>query len=61
MEKGWQADGSGTAAAGTATANAGASFVNWIAIYQITDAGVMAHADIAGTKYWRDKKLNEAE
>jgi lipid-binding SYLF domain-containing protein len=61
VEKGWQADTSATAAAGTATAEAGTGFVDGIAIYQITDAGVMAQADIAGTKYWKDKKLNEAE
>jgi lipid-binding SYLF domain-containing protein len=59
VEKGWQADASATAAAGTAAAEAGSGFVNGIAIYQITDAGVMAAADIAGTKYWKDKKLNE--
>jgi len=61
VEKGWQADTSATAAAGTATAEAGAGFVNGIAVYQITDAGLMAQADIAGTKYWKDKKLNEAK
>jgi len=61
VEKGWQADASATAAAGTAAAEAGSGFVNGIAIYQITEAGVMAAADIAGTKYWKDKKLNEAE
>jgi len=61
VEKGWQADASATAAAGTAAAEAGTGFVNGIAIYQITDAGVMAQADIAGSKYWKDKKLNAAE
>jgi hypothetical protein len=29
-----------------------------MAIYQITDKGLMALADIAGTKYWKNKKLN---
>ena len=33
-------------------------FVNGIAIYQLSDAGLMASADIAGTKYWKNKKLN---
>ena len=61
VEKGWQADASATAAAGTAAAEAGSGFVNGIAIYQITDAGVMASAEVAGTKYWKDDKLNEAE
>lgn len=61
VNKGWQADTSATAAAGTAAAEAGTGFVNGIAIYQITDAGVMAQADISGSKYWKDKKLNAAE
>jgi len=61
VEKGWQADTSATAAAGTASAEAGAGFVNGIAIYQITDSGLMAQADVAGTKYWKDDKLNETE
>ena len=46
-------------AAGTATAEAGTGFVDGIAIYQITESGLMAQADIAGTKYWKDKKLND--
>jgi len=61
IEKGWQADTSATAAAGTAAAEAGTGFVNGIAIYQITDSGLMAQADVAGTKYWKDSKLNESQ
>ncbi len=61
VQKGWQADTSATAAAGTAAAGAGTGFVEGIAIFQITDAGLMAQADIAGTKYWKDKKLNEGQ
>jgi lipid-binding SYLF domain-containing protein len=61
IEKGWQADTSATAAAGTAAAEAGTGFVEGIAIYQITDKGLMANADIAGTKYWKDDKLNETK
>jgi hypothetical protein len=30
-----------------------------MAIYQITEKGLMAHADIAGTKYWKNDKLNK--
>lgn len=60
IEKGWQADTSATAAAGDKAAEAGTGFVDGIAIYQITDKGLMAQADVAGTKYWKDDKLNEA-
>jgi len=49
VEKGWKADASAQAAAGTEGANATSGFVNGIAVYQITDKGLMASADIAGT------------
>ena len=58
VDKGWQADASAQAAAGTAGAGAQSGFVNGVAIYQVTDKGLMASADIAGTKYFKNKKLN---
>jgi lipid-binding SYLF domain-containing protein len=58
VEKGWKADASAQAAAGTEGANATAGFVNGIAVWQMTDKGLMASADISGTKYWKNKKLN---
>jgi lipid-binding SYLF domain-containing protein len=58
VDKGWQADATAQAAAGTAGVGGQTGFVNGIAIYQITDKGLMASADIAGTKYWQNKKLN---
>jgi len=58
VEKGWQADAGAQAAAGSAGANAATTFRNGVAVYQITDKGLMASADIAGTKYWKNKKLN---
>jgi lipid-binding SYLF domain-containing protein len=59
VEKGWQADAGASAVAGKAGAEVKTDFVNGMAIYQVTDTGLMAHADIAGTKYWKNKKLNE--
>jgi lipid-binding SYLF domain-containing protein len=59
VEKGWQADAGATAAAGTSAAEAKTNFVNGLAIYQLTEKGLMANADIAGTKYWKNKKLND--
>ena len=41
--------------AGTAGASAGTTFKNGMAVYQITEAGLMLQADIAGTKYWKSK------
>lgn len=59
VDKGWEASASAQAAAGTEGIGGQAGFVNGIAIYQLTDKGLMASADVAGTKYWKDKKLND--
>ena len=58
VENGWQAEATASAVAGEAGAEAKTDFSNGMAIYQITDKGLMAFADIAGTKYWKNKKLN---
>ena len=59
VDSGWQADAGATASAGTHAVDVKTDFVNGMAIYQITDKGLMAHADIAGTKYWKNDKLNK--
>jgi len=59
VDKGWQADASANAAAWESGVNKQTSFVNGVAIYQMTDGGLMLNADIAGTKYWKDGNLNE--
>ncbi len=33
--------------------------MNGLAVYQITDKGLMLNADISGTKFWKDKNLNK--
>jgi len=58
VNKGWQADAGATAAAGKHAADAKTDFTNGLAIYQMTEKGLMANADIAGTKYWQNDKLN---
>lgn len=58
VNKGWQADAGATAAAGTNAAEVKTDFTNGLAIYQMTEKGLMANADIAGTKYWQNDKLN---
>jgi len=58
VENGWQADAGATAAAGTEGVNPTTGFVNGLAMFKLTDTGLMAAADIAGTKYWKNKKLN---
>ena len=59
VETGWQADATASAVAGQTGAEAKTDFSNGLAIYQITDTGLMAHADIASTKYWKNNKLNK--
>ena len=58
VNKGWQADAGATAAAGTHAAEAKTDFTNGLAIYQLTEKGLMANVDIAGTKYWKNDSLN---
>lgn len=58
VNKGWQATADASAAAGKAGAGAQTAFVNGMAIYQIDTKGLMASADISGTKYFKDKELN---
>ena len=55
VSEGWEAGASANAVAGPAGANAGASFINGVAVYQITEGGLMLQVDISGTKYWRSK------
>jgi lipid-binding SYLF domain-containing protein len=59
IDKGWQADAGATASAGKEAAEAKTNFTNGLAIYQLTEKGLMLNADIAGTKYWLNDKLNE--
>jgi lipid-binding SYLF domain-containing protein len=58
VAKGWEADASANAVAGPLGANAEATFRDGMAFYQLTQAGLMLQADISGTKYWKNKRLN---
>ena len=59
IDTGWDADASANAVAGTAGANAEVTFRKGMAIYQLTQGGLMLQADISGTKYWKYKNLNK--
>ncbi len=59
VNKGWQADAGAGAVAGKAGVEVMTDFVNGLAVYQLTEKGLMANADIAGTKYWKNKKRND--
>jgi len=58
VDKGWKADAEAGAGAGKAGVAAQTGFVNGIAVYQLTDKGLIASADISGTKYWQNDTLN---
>jgi len=59
VDKGWKAEAGAEAVAGEDGANAKTSFTNGIAVFQVTEKGLMARADISGTKYWKNDKLND--
>ncbi len=42
-----------------AGANASGGFASGIAVFQFTEKGYILQADISGTKYWQDDKLNK--
>ena len=58
VKDGWEANASANAAAWKSGVNTATNFIDGLAIYQMTDGGLMVNADIAGTKYWRDGNLN---
>ena len=55
---GWEADSTANATFGRKSLEAQVRFTNGMAYYQISDSGIMLDANIVGTKYWRDGKLN---
>src|SRR5262249_51845932 len=57
IDKGWHADTTATAAVWSKGANAEATFSHGVAVYQLTNKGLMASLDLSGTKYWKSKKL----
>ena len=57
VDNGFQAEGGANAVAGTAGANADPSFRQGMAVYTLTDGGLMLSADLSGTKYWKDDDL----
>jgi lipid-binding SYLF domain-containing protein len=58
VDKGWDATGQASAVGGKDALETEARFVEGMAIYQLTETGIMLAANIAGTKYWKDDKLN---
>ena len=53
VDKGWQADAQAGAAAGSKGVAAKTTFHNGMAVFVNTKKGLMASADVSGTKYWK--------
>ena len=58
VDEGWDGGSGASAAVWDQGASKGATFVNGLAVYQLTDKGLMLAADLTGTKYWKDDELN---
>jgi lipid-binding SYLF domain-containing protein len=55
---GWDASTTAQAAAGKEGITFTSSFVDGVAFYQLTEKGLMAQADISGTRFWVADNLN---
>lgn len=58
---GWDASATAQAAAGKAGRNATSSFIDGVAVYQLTDKGLIAQADVSGTRFWKSEKLEHVD
>ncbi|HEY5622322.1 MAG TPA: YSC84-related protein [Gammaproteobacteria bacterium] len=58
MDGGWDSSATAQAAAGQEGINLTSSFIDGIAVFQITDKGLMAIADVSGTRFWVADALN---
>jgi lipid-binding SYLF domain-containing protein len=58
VQGGFNAKTTAEAAAGQSGAAASSSFVEGVAIYQLTSKGLMAQADVSGTRFWPIDELN---
>ena len=54
----WSAGASAQAAAGEDGKAAVAKFANGVAVYHLTDKGVIAQVDVSGVKFWPSDRLN---
>jgi lipid-binding SYLF domain-containing protein len=55
---GWDASANAQAAAGSDGITLSSSFVDGVAFFVLTDKGLMAQADVSGTRFWAASALN---
>ena len=58
IQGGWDASTNAQAAAGKEGITFTSSFVDGVAFFQLTDRGLMAQADVSGTRFWAVDDLN---
>jgi lipid-binding SYLF domain-containing protein len=58
MDGGWDSSATAQAAAGQEGINLTSSFIDGVAFFQVTDKGLIAIADVAGTRFWVADTLN---
>jgi lipid-binding SYLF domain-containing protein len=58
VENGWSADTDASALGGKEGIGGGLRLANGVLVYEVSDTGVALSASLAGTKYWKDDKLN---
>ena len=56
---GWDSAAGAKATAGKDSASAASDFFDGQIVYTLSDKGLMASADVSGTKYWADDDLNK--
>ncbi len=55
---GWDSSATAEATAGTQSKGVGSTFFDGIAIFRMTNRGLMANANVSGTKFWVADDLN---
>ncbi|HEX5419072.1 MAG TPA: lipid-binding SYLF domain-containing protein [Gammaproteobacteria bacterium] len=58
VKGGWDSSATAEATAGTESKGVGSTFFDGIAIFRLTNRGLMANADVSGTRFWVADDLN---
>jgi lipid-binding SYLF domain-containing protein len=61
VQGGWDSSATAEATAGTESKGVGSTFFDGIAIFRMTNRGLMANADVSGTRFWVAEDLNPAK
>jgi hypothetical protein len=58
IDGGWDSAAAAKAVAGSDSAAVSQDFIDGTIIYTVGDKGLMASADVSGTRFWVDEDLN---